>query len=226
MIRAVVFDLWNTLIHSRGGDPFRHLRALMTEAQRAQEPAFRREAMTTLDADPEALLDRWAPRLGLSEEQRHAMIGVFRSATEDAECFPEACEALDATRRIARVALLSNTQRFGVEFLDRLGITERIPTRFLSAELGVLKPEPAAFEAVARRLGLFPSQLAMGGDYWNDDVQGALQAGWTALWLNRTGRPRPDHDPEAPLVEIQDLSQVPAIIQRLQAGARCSTCLG
>ncbi len=226
MIRAVVFDLWNTLVHSRGGDPFRHLRALMTDAQRVHEPAFRRDAMVLRHADGRALLDRWRPCLELSEGQCQAMADVFRAAAEDAECFPEACDALRETRKVARLGLLSNTQSFDLDFLDRLGITELIPNRFLSAEMGVLKPEAAAFEAVQQRLGLFPGQLAMVGDSWNDDVQGALAAGWTVLWLNRTGRPRPEHDPEAELVEIQDLAQVPEVVVRLQAGARCSTCLG
>jgi len=66
----------------------------------------------------------------------------------------------------------------------------------------------------------------MVGDSWNDDVQGALQAGWTVLWLNREGRPRPELDPDADLVEISELSQVAPVIEQLQAGARCSTCLG
>jgi len=226
MIRAVVFDLWNTLVHSRGGDPFRHLRALMPDAQRVHEPAFRRDAMVLRHADGRALLDRWRPCLELSEGQCQAMADVFRAAAEDAECFPEACDALRETRKVARLGLLSNTQSFDLDFLDRLGITELIPNRFLSAEMGVLKPEAAAFEAVQQRLGLFPGQLAMVGDSWNDDVQGALAAGWTVLWLNRTGRPRPERDPEAELVEIQDLAQVPEVVVRLQAGARCSTCLG
>lgn len=226
MIRAVVFDLWNTLVHSRGGDPFRHLHALMTEAQRPFFPQFKRDAMAQPHTDAHALLERWRPCLELTESQFQAMAEVFRDAVEDTECFPEACEALKATRSLARVALLSNTQSFDLGFLERLEITELIPARFLSAETGFLKPEPGAFEAVQKKLGLFPGQLAMVGDSWNDDVQGALAAGWTVLWLNREGRVRPEHDAEADLVEIADLSLVPTVLAQLQAGARCSTCLG
>jgi putative hydrolase of the HAD superfamily len=133
---------------------------------------------------------------------------------------------VEATRALARVALLSNTQDFGLELLDRLGISARIRTRILSAGLGALKPEPAAFEAVAQRLGLFPGNLAMVGDSWADDVEGALAAGWTAVWVNREGKPRPDHDPEAPLYEVRSLDFVPQLIGDLQAGMRCPTCLG
>jgi putative hydrolase of the HAD superfamily len=79
---------------------------------------------------------------------------------------------------------------------------------------------------VQRRLGLFPGELAMVGDSWRDDMAGALEAGWTAVWVNRSGVPRPPHDPEAELVEIPDLAPVPRLIGNLQAGARCGTCLG
>ena len=226
MIRAVVFDLWNTLVHSRGGDPFRQFYALMTEAQRPFFPLFKRDAMAQPHADACALLERWRWRLEPSESQFEAMVEVFRRAVDDTQCFPEVPEALLATGRIARTALLTNTQSFDLGFLERLELTRMIPSRFLSAETGALKPEPGAFEAVQRGLGLFPGELAMVGDSWNDDVQGALNAGWTALWLNREGRPRPDHPPDAELLEIPDLSTLPAILGRLQAGARCDTCLG
>ncbi|MDP2875160.1 MAG: HAD family hydrolase [Holophaga sp.] len=226
MIRAVVFDLWNTLVHSRGGDPFRHLYAQMTEAQRPFFPQFKRDAMDQPHADAHQFLERWRPCLEFSEAQFQAMADIFRHALEETECFPEVVRALEATRSVARLGLLSNTQSFDLGFLERLGITDLIPAQFLSAETGFLKPETGAFESVQKKFGLFPGQLAMVGDSWNDDVQGALNAGWTVLWLNREGRPRPDLDPDSELVEIADLSQVPSVIEQLQAGARCSTCLG
>ena len=48
MIRAVVFDLWNTLVHSQHGDPFRHLQRLLTPEQQPLFPELRREAMDPL----------------------------------------------------------------------------------------------------------------------------------------------------------------------------------
>jgi len=186
MIRAVVFDLWNTLVHSQHGDPFKHIQRLLAPEQ----------------------------------------AGLFQTAAEDAECFPEAVQAVAGTRKLARVALLSNTQSFDLDFLERLGLTGLLATRMLSAELGFLKPDIRAFRAVQRRLGLFPGEIAMVGDSWRDDVAGALEAGWTAIWVNRAGLARPPLDPEALLVEIPELSRVPEAIANLQAGARCGTCLG
>jgi HAD superfamily hydrolase (TIGR01493 family) len=226
MIRAVVFDLWNTLVHSRQGDPFSHLRELMTEAQREHFQDLKRDAMVQPHADAATFLERWRYTLRLTEPQFQAMCQTFREAEADAECYPEVAGALLQTRRTARTALLSNTQSFDMAFLERLGPLALIPARFLSAAMGCLKPDPGAFEGVQRRLGLFPGELAMVGDSWHDDVLGAHRAGWTAIWVNRRGAARPPLDPEADLVEVPDLSRVPQAIENLQAGGRCATCLG
>lgn len=226
MIRATIFDLWNTLVHSRGGDPFQHLREMMTEEQRVHFQTLKMDAMNRAHAGADAFLERWRPCMAMTDAQRQGMAAVFRTAASDAECFPEVLETLARTRSFARMGLLSNTQSFDMEFLERLGLTALIPNRFLSSETGFLKPEPQAFETVQKRLGLFPGELAMVGDSWHDDILGALRAGWTAIWVNREGRARPEHSPEAELVEISSLAQVPSVIENLQAGARCSTCLG
>lgn len=226
MIRAVVFDLWNTLVHSQHGDPFRHLQRVLTPEQQDRFPDLKREAMDRPHPDARTFLAGWMDRLSLSGTQMLIMADVFQTAANDAACFPDALEAVAGTRKLARVGLLSNTQSFDMEFLDRLGLEKAIPTRCLSALTGHLKPELAAYEHMQKRLGLFPGEIAMVGDSWRDDVTGALEAGWVAIWVNRTGKPRPDWDPEAELVEVPDLTQVPALIARLQAGARCSTCLG
>ena len=226
MIRAVVFDLWNTLVHSQHGDPFKHLQRLLSPEQDRLFPELKRDAMGRPHRDAEAFLGEWKNRLGLTAGQLQTMAEVFRTAAGDAECFPEALQAVRETRRVARIALLSNTQSFDLGFLERLALTDLLATRILSAEMGHLKPAADAFATVQRRLGLFPGELAMVGDSWRDDIAGALDAGWTAVWVNRSGAPRPPHDSEALLVEVPDLAPVPALIANLQAGARCATCLG
>ncbi len=226
MIRAVVFDLWDTLAHSRGGSPFQRAKALLRPDQLPEFAAFQRDAMTRIYADRAAFFAAWRDRLGLDAEQQAALSEAFAVAEREAELFPETLDALQGVRAHARLALLSNTQSFDLDLLERLGLAEAIRVRGLSAELGAVKPEPEAFDALAKRLGLFPGNLVMVGDNWDDDIEGALAAGWTAIWINRVGKPRPGHDPEAELVELPDLRQVPDVVERLQAGYRCSTCLG
>ncbi len=229
MIRAVVFDLWNTLIHSRGGDPFRHLKAMMTPEQAEHYSAFRLDAMAHVHASAHHFLNDWRTPLALSDEQFSRMANVFGHSAQDAEAFPDTPKALLECQKLARLALLSNTQSFDIEFLQHMEALLPIGKRFLSAELGLLKPDTALFDHVAKSMHLFPGELAMVGDSWTDDVQGGLAAGWTVFWLNRTQRPRPalpENLDDEFLIEIHSLSQLPEALENLQAGARCSTCLG
>jgi HAD superfamily hydrolase (TIGR01549 family) len=226
LIRCVVFDLWNTLVHSKGGSPFQQAKALLREDQLARYVEWVRDGMVRPYASSAAFLKTWRDRLALDPTQEAALGAAFRSADAEAQAFPETLDALSRTRELGRLALLSNTQSFDLDLLGRLELDPFFRVKGLSAELGALKPEPAAFLALQKRLGLFPGNLVMVGDSWKDDVEGALAAGWIAIWVNRDGKPRPEHDPEAELVEVQDLAQVPVVVERLQAGMRCSTCLG
>ncbi len=226
MIRAVVFDLWNTLVHNPGGNPFQRAGALLNSGQRGKFTELQRDGMTRIYPGVDVFIGAWEQELGLSADQKEGMISIFKRSEGDAQLYPEAMESLIRTRSLCRTAMLSNTQSFSLGLLDVLGLSEQFPVKGISAELGFLKPEPGAFQGMQKKLGLFPGELAMVGDSWSDDVEGALNAGWTALWVNRNGKPRPDHAPEAELVELEDLRLVPEVIARLQAGARCSTCLG
>jgi putative hydrolase of the HAD superfamily len=226
MIRAVVFDLWNTLVFSPAGSPFQRLKDLLLPEQAEFFPALVRDGMVRPYTSVREFLETWKEPAHLDDLQMEAMAQAFLEAGAQAECFPGTPEAVGAVRDLARVALLSNTQTFGLELLDRLGIAGRIRTRMLSAEIGALKPEPAAFEAVQRKLGIFPGNLAMVGDSWTDDVMGAVDAGWTTIWVNREARPRPEHHPEFPIYEVRSLKHVPDLIRGLQEGMRCPTCFG
>ena len=226
MIRAVVFDLWNTLVFSPAGSPFQRLKELLRPDQAHLAATLMRDGMMQPYPSVRAFLEAWQEPAGLDPSQMDAMAQAFLEAGGQAECFHGAPEAVAAVRDLARVALLSNTQTFGLELLDRLSITERIRTRILSADIGALKPEPAAYEAVQRKLGTFPGNLAMVGDSWTDDVLGAVTAGWTAIWVNRDAKSRPAHDADAPIYEVRSLNRVPELIQGLQDGMRCPTCLG
>lgn len=51
----------------------------------------------------------------------------------------------------------------------------------------------------------------MVGDTVERDVDGALAAGLDAIWINRSGQPRPADRPE--LREIASLAELPAILR-------------
>jgi len=81
----------------------------------------------------------------------------------------------------------------------------------VSADLGVQKPEPAAFEALARAFGRSPQEIAYVGDTPAGDIGGALRAGMFAVWLDADGIAYPQDVPAASAV-IHNLAELPALV--------------
>ena len=77
----------------------------------------------------------------------------------------------------------------------------------VSEELGVQKPDPAAFAALARTLGVEPAEVAFVGDTPSSDVQGSIAAGMTGVWLDAEGVSYPSSGPR-PSVVIRSLNEL------------------
>lgn len=101
----------------------------------------------------------------------------------------------------------SDTQR---EKLRALGIEDRFAAIVVSGEHGVAKPDAAIFHVALAALGVAPEQAWHVGDSLAADVGGALNAGLTAVWLNRNGARRPDGDPP-PHYEVASLLDLPPL---------------
>jgi HAD superfamily hydrolase (TIGR01549 family) len=87
--------------------------------------------------------------------------------------------------------------------LQVLGLEGLFNIIAIEGEVGIGKPHKPIFEWVQRRLGLPAAQILFVGNSWAHDVQGALNAGWRAAWVNREGAPHPDPDSGVP--ELRDL---------------------
>jgi putative hydrolase of the HAD superfamily len=87
-----------------------------------------------------------------------------------------------------RMAVLTNgldaQQRAKVEALGLSGVVDPVVT---AEELGVAKPDPAAYRAVCLRLGMAPESVLHVGDRHDLDVVAARAAGLQAVHLDRRG---------------------------------------
>lgn len=112
-----------------------------------------------------------------------------------------------------RVGIITNGEGYHQRMkMKALGLDRLIPEThiFISAEEGMLKPDVALFEHVVETLDLKPQTTFYIGDNFENDVVGALKAGWRMIWFNRRNRARtiegylPDYevDTEEALVEL------------------------
>lgn len=119
--------------------------------------------------------------------------------------------ALAELRESHALALVTNgapcLQR---EKLAGSGLAHWFDAVVVSGDLGAGKPDPRVFEHALALLGQPPDPV-MVGDTVERDVDGALAAGLDAIWINRSGQPRPADRRE--LREIASLAELPAILR-------------
>jgi HAD superfamily hydrolase (TIGR01509 family) len=87
----------------------------------------------------------------------------------------------EAKKRKVKFAAISN---LGYEYEGHLDeFVSDIDTRMLSYQVGAMKPDREMFLTAARELGVAPEEMAHIGNSEDNDVEGALSAGFAAsLW--------------------------------------------
>jgi len=104
----------------------------------------------------------------------------WRWIEERVELQPHATETLKALAKRFTLAVFSDSDGNKPTKLHRirkLGIEPYFAAIFTSDDFGVNKPDPAAFAAVAERLGTAPQRCVMVGDVPERDLAGAKAAG-------------------------------------------------
>jgi FMN hydrolase / 5-amino-6-(5-phospho-D-ribitylamino)uracil phosphatase len=106
------------------------------------------------------------------------------------------------------LGLVSN----GNSYPERCGLDGQFAFVVFAHEVGLEKPHPAMFRAACRRADCAEDEFMHVGDSLRSDVQGAKAIGAFAVWLNRSGVPRPsDVDPDfeiGTLLELNPLLEV------------------
>lgn len=197
--------------------------------QQEVDEALRAE---TLDRDLE-LPSLWrfrtlAQRLSLLEVETLARIwtGIHMEMLESVVSVPAHHEAVLATLAIDhRLGLCSNFSHAETAraILERAGLERHLSSAVFSDEVGLRKPRPEIFAAVADSLGLEPREILHVGDDLRADIAGAASFGMRTVWLTRRVR-----DPEArlaafdgprPEFALEDLMDLPVLAARLGGAA-------
>lgn len=198
---AIVFDAFGTLVHiQRPARPYAALRTLLTD-RGADTAGFALEAMTrrrTL-----ADLAR-ATGLPVPPQALAALEAQVIDEVESIAPFPDAAAAVARALEVAdRVVIGSNlgwpygapVERFlapwgPVAALDDDAPDARVRTAF-SFDVGHVKPDPAFYAHVARRLSALSGKpaaslaLCMVGDKQAEDGDGPTRAGWRGWRMDR-----------------------------------------
>ena len=205
-IRAVTFDLWNTLLTSSPGaveirsrfwsevidergleidaDLLHGTLSMLPDRFDEEWRAGRQYGPTEALADCfTAFGDR------LTSEDRDALAAAFEAASYELKVAPVA-DAADVLSAVAAtgvaVGIISDTAlatgRHLRTYLDAYGILQHVTFAAFSDEVGVYKPDPAIFAAALDGLGIGdPATAAHVGDLKRTDVAGARAMGMSTV---------------------------------------------
>lgn len=210
VIRAVGFDLGETLVHYR--DTPLSWEALYPDALAAvaarcgatpTAPQFAaaenilrkynsritpRTREVSADEILGAILEAWS--LAPAAQARAATEAFFNFFHQRLGAYPDAAPALAALRgQRVPVGLLTDVpygmpRDFVLRDLDSAGLAGRFDVVLTSVDVGARKPEPIGFLTLARQLGVEPGSLLYVGNE-PKDVAGARGAGAFAAFLDR-----------------------------------------
>jgi HAD superfamily hydrolase (TIGR01509 family) len=120
----------------------------------------------------------------------------------------------DLRARGVRLAVISNSEGHLADLLTEVELAPLFDAIIDSQRVGVAKPDPRIFEIALEQLGA-PSDTPLRvhiGDSWAADVEGALAAGWHAIWYrSRAGKAQ--HDARVPVAT--DAAQTAAALAAL-----------
>jgi putative hydrolase of the HAD superfamily len=234
MVRAVLFDLDDTLFDHRGCS-----RLALEAVQRCDE-SLGRIAIADLDRLHAVILeelhgDVMLGKVPLEEARRERFRRLLAAAgtTPDAalvalsaatyrdryrevrRATSGAAALLAALKPHTRIAIVSNN--LFDEQADKLqvcGLDRFVDALVVSERVGVSKPDRAIFDAALSLTQARPEEAVMVGDSWPADIVGARAAGIRAIWFNPLGLPRPDESAGVTELRSLDLPEAASEILR------------
>jgi HAD superfamily hydrolase (TIGR01549 family) len=166
--------------------------------------------------DHRAPLRMFAPDVALRDAVTQRLAAGEAVFPTSDDLYADVIPALEAVAAEGYLVGLVGNQPTEIEAMLG-GLDLRLALVASSTSLGVEKPDPAFFGAVADRLGLPPAAVVYVGDRVDNDVRPAVAAGMRSVFLRRgpwawiqAGRSDP---PEADAV-IESLADLPDALER------------
>jgi putative hydrolase of the HAD superfamily len=191
--RAVIFDLWQTLV------PW----------DQEESERFHRRVAETVGVEPDRFWDSWLNAQHLPNRNTGPIVEYLNALFAELGVEPDLEPVLTMRRERTQKALVPRADALPtLEELRRRGhilgmisvCTEDVPEvwdetpfrgRFdatvFSCDVRLSKPDPRIYHVACERLGAEPSDCLFVGDGANDELPGAERAGMTALQLRAPG---------------------------------------
>jgi putative hydrolase of the HAD superfamily len=217
-IKAIGFDLFNTLIAADPGGVDRAMARIIDNLRQAGFP-LEEETFKTVYRQAALGYIKEARREGRETHNRFwistaltelgyplppddplissAVEAYFLAFYDFCHLIPGTVEMLRELREIYPVGLLSNFTHAPAArgLMDHLGLTPFFDVVLISGDLGYRKPHPHVFKQLIAALDVPQEQILFVGDDLEPDIHGALKAGLQPVWMTYV---RENHAPPFP----------------------------
>ncbi|MFA5451680.1 MAG: HAD family hydrolase [Dehalococcoidales bacterium] len=209
MIKAVFFDLYNTLITYDPPREDTHIRLLkdrgiiitrkaIAPAIKAGDEFFYRENSRLLikERSPEEQQKFWyeyemtilnkAGISGLATEEVFGLLKELQKVKYEMAPFSDVLPAFSALKNSGyKLGIISNIDRDINPMCEKMGLSPYLDIVLTSHQTGLYKPSPQIFHLACEKTGVTPAQAVYIGDQYQIDVVGANRSGMTGVLLDR-----------------------------------------
>jgi putative hydrolase of the HAD superfamily len=208
MIKAVFFDLYQTLVHYQPSQEeleaaaMKNLGIEVTAAmlrhpiltanefiyqQIARRPLSQRsrEETMALYSEYQRIVLKEA---GLAADEKVVLrlLGMMQQTKMNLVLFDDVMPALDdLKKRSLKLGLISNIEQNITATLDKLGLSSKLDIVVTSQNAGFTKPQPEIFQYALKKSGVNPAEAVYVGDQYQVDIIGAKSAGMQGILLDR-----------------------------------------
>ncbi|MGD0167875.1 MAG: HAD family hydrolase [Gaiellaceae bacterium] len=213
--RAVIFDLWGTLVPF-DTESWQRARALIAEVLGVPPEEFEREWSRGYDqrvvSDLRANFESICLALGVTRAD--AVEDGFRLRVETyREMFEPSEDAVTTLRELRargyQTGLITNCTSEDPRLLDESSLAGLFDVKVFSCQTGLRKPDRAIYELAATQLGVDPQLCLYIGDGADHELDGARSFGMSPVLL-RPGDTQPPEDWKGQ--EIARLAQVLTLV--------------
>ena len=232
MIKAVFFDLYQTLVRYQPSQEELEAEALKSLGIEATAEALHRPILTANEFIYQQIARR--PLSQRSREETMALyaeyqsivlkeagivadekivlrlLGIMQQAKMDLVLFDDVLPALDGLKKRGLIlGMISNIERDMNAALTKLGLASKLDVVVTSQDAGFAKPQPEIFRYAMQQAKVQPAEAVYVGDQYQVDVIGSNNAGMRGILLDRDDYYQETMD----CPKIRSLNELPEYIQ-------------
>ncbi len=208
MIKAVFFDLYQTLVHYQPSQEELEADALKKLGINVKAAALRHPMLTANEfiyqqiakrplsqrsrEETMALYSEYQrivlKEAGIAAEEKTVLrlLGMMQQAKMDLVLFDDVMPAIDdLKKRKLKLGLISNIEQNMTATLDKLGLSANLDIVVTSQDAGFTKPQPEIFRYALKKFSMKPNEAVYVGDQYQVDIVGAKGAGMRGILLDR-----------------------------------------